>query len=64
VPTFEEGEEVILFIEPEPRVEETDLVGWAQGAFRTADGIVLRTDQPIEEFTSQIRSLLTGLEAD
>jgi hypothetical protein len=39
VPTFEEGEEVILFIEPEPRVEETDLVGWAQGAFRTADGI-------------------------
>ncbi len=58
VPTFEPGEEVILFIEPEPRVEETELVGWEQGAFRAVDGIVLRNGQPIETFKSGIRSLL------
>jgi hypothetical protein len=64
VPTFEPGEEVILFLEPEPRVEETDLVGWEQGAFRAVDGIVQRNQEPVETFKSEIRSLLAGLEAD
>jgi hypothetical protein len=60
VPTFEPGEEVIVFIEKEPRVEETQLVGWEQGKFAVRDGIVERTLQPVEAFKDQVRTLLVS----
>jgi hypothetical protein len=60
VPTFVEGEEVVLFIEAAPRLEETDLVGWEQGKFAVKDGMVERTRTTVEEFKSEIRSLLEG----
>jgi hypothetical protein len=62
VPTFVTGEEVILFIEKEARVEETDLVGWEQGKFTAINGIVERNRRSVSEFKNQIRDLLVGIE--
>ncbi len=64
VPTFEPGEEVFLFIEPEPRVEETELVGWEQGKFTARDGIIERTGQSVEDFRAEIRTLLTRMNSE
>jgi hypothetical protein len=64
IPVFEPGEEVILFIEKEPLVEETCLVGWEQGKYSARGGIVDRTGQTVEEFKSEVRRLLAAKESD
>jgi len=64
VPAFEPGEEVILFLEEEPIVEETCLVGWEQGKYSAQAGIVERTGQTVEEFKTEVRRLLAGMETD
>jgi hypothetical protein len=63
VPAFTKGEEVILFIEAAPRIDETELVGWEQGKFAVRDGIVERTRTTVEEFKAEIRALLDSPEA-
>lgn len=64
VPTFQEGEEVVLFIEATPRVAETDLVAWEQGKFTVREGVVERTRQTVEEFKDEVRALLESPEIE
>ncbi len=53
-PTFEEGEEVILFLQD----EYFRVVGWNQGKYTIEKGTVVETNQPVETFASEIREIV------
>ena len=55
-PTFEEGQEVILFL----REEYFQIVGWSQGKYTIVDDMVLERGMPVEQFTGQIKALVEG----
>ena len=55
-PTFEEGQEVILFL----REEYFQIVGWFQGRYTVVDDMVLEKGMPVDQFTGQITAIMEG----
>lgn len=51
-PTFERGQDVILFLED--RGENFDITSWAQGKFTIENDVVLETNESLASFTSRI----------
>jgi len=55
-PTFEEGQEVILFL----REEYFQVVGWFQGKYTIVDDVVVEKGIPLDQFTGQIKAFMEG----
>ena len=53
-PTFEEDQEVILFL----REEDFQIVGWSQGKYTVVDDAVMEKGIPVDQFTGQITALM------
>ena len=55
-PSFEEGQEVILFL----REEYFPIVGWFQGKYTVVDDRVVEKGIPVDQFTGQIGAIMGG----
>jgi len=55
-PTFEEDQEVILFL----REEYFQVVGWFQGKYTIVDDVVVEKRIPVDQFIGQIKTLMEG----
>lgn len=56
-PTFRAGEEMVLFLHHNFS-EPTSVVGWEQGQFEVADGIVIQAGVPVRAFTRRVEAIL------
>ena len=56
VPTFEEGQEVIVFL----REEYFQIIGWFQGKYTVVDDLVVEKGIPVDRFTGQITGIIEG----
>lgn len=59
-PRFQQGEEVIVFLQQNPDSASYSTVGLMQGKFNVADGLVLRAETPVGPFVEKLESLVTS----